>query len=85
MTKQEAIETIKANYPPSNYMDLREALKIAIHCIEESEPINPIALSNNTYMCDNCGETIGWGKMNCGINMVKYKYCPDCGRKVKWE
>lgn len=86
MTKQEAVETIKANYPPSNYTDLREALKIAIHCIKESEPIIPIAQGDDSYMCDNCGETVGWEEMNCGgISMVKYKYCPECGMKVKWD
>jgi predicted RNA-binding Zn-ribbon protein involved in translation (DUF1610 family) len=86
MTKQEAIETIRANYPPSHYMDLREALKIAIHNLKESEPVKPDAQGDGSFACGNCGETVGWEELNCGgISMVKYKYCPECGRKVKWD
>ena len=33
MTKTEAIETIRANYPPENYTQLREALDMAISAI----------------------------------------------------
>ena len=38
MTNQEAIETIKANYPPENYSMLREALDMAIALLKEQEP-----------------------------------------------
>lgn len=37
MTNQEAIETIKANYPPENYSMLREALDIALALLKEQE------------------------------------------------
>jgi len=39
MTSQEAIETIKANYPPENYSMLREALDMAIALLKEQEPV----------------------------------------------
>ena len=35
MTNQEAIETIKANYPPENYSMLREALDMAIELLKK--------------------------------------------------
>lgn len=35
MTSKEAIEAIKANYPPENYTMLREALDLAIKLLEE--------------------------------------------------
>lgn len=38
MTNQEAIETIKANYPPENYSMLREALDIALALLKAQEP-----------------------------------------------
>ena len=86
MTKREAIETIKANYPSENYSELREALKIAIHCLEEFEPMKPYAQGDGSFACDNCGETVSREEINCGgISVVKYKYCPECGRKVKWD
>jgi hypothetical protein len=37
MTNKEAIEAIKANYPPTHYTILREALDLAIKLLEESE------------------------------------------------
>lgn len=44
MTNREAIETIKANYPPENYTALREALDKAINLLETvylEEPLPP--------------------------------------------
>ena len=35
MTSEEAIKTIKANYPPENYTLLREALDLAIKLLEK--------------------------------------------------
>jgi hypothetical protein len=35
MTSKEAIEAIKANYPPESYTILREALDLAIKVLEE--------------------------------------------------
>lgn len=37
MTKQEAIETIKANWPPENYTLLREALSMALDALGNEE------------------------------------------------
>ncbi len=87
MTKTEAIEVIKANYPSNvhQYTDLREALKIAINALKEQEPVKAIKQGDDSYLCDNCGETVGWEEMKCyGFEKVKYKYCPYCGRKIKW-
>lgn len=86
MTEQEAIEVIKANYPSENYSELREALKIAIHYLKESEPLKPYAQGDGSFACDNCGETVGEEELNCGgISMIKYKFCPECGKKVNWD
>ena len=35
---EEAIEAIKANYPPSNYTMLREGLNLAIEILEKQIP-----------------------------------------------
>ena len=54
--------------------------------MEEQEPVKPIDQGDDSYVCDNCGETVGWEEMACfGIDQVKFKYCPGCGRKVKWD
>ena len=53
---------------------------------EAVKPIKPIYHGDDSYTCDNCGETVGWEEMACcGIDQVKFKYCPGCGRKVKWD
>lgn len=50
------------------------------------ETTRPIANGDDSYACDNCGETVGWEELDVfGIDPVKYKYCPGCGRRVKWD
>jgi hypothetical protein len=58
----------------------------ALALLKEQEAIKPYAQGDGSYACNNCGETVGWEEMNCGgISLVKYKYCPECGRVVKWD
>jgi Pyruvate/2-oxoacid:ferredoxin oxidoreductase delta subunit len=53
---------------------------------EQVKPIKPIYQGDDSYTCDNCGETVGWEEMECyGIGKIRYKYCPGCGMKVKWD
>jgi hypothetical protein len=53
---------------------------------EAVKPIKPICQGDDSYLCDNCGEIVGWEEMACcGIDQVKFKYCPGCGRAVKWD
>jgi endogenous inhibitor of DNA gyrase (YacG/DUF329 family) len=50
------------------------------------KPIKPIYQGDDSYLCDNCGEIVGWEEMACcGIDQVKFKYCPGCGKAVKWN
>lgn len=42
MRTQEAIEAIKANYPPENYQMLREGLDLAIKALEQVSEIKAI-------------------------------------------
>ena len=52
----------------------------------ENESVKPIDNGDDTYACDKCGETVGLGGLDAyGIDPVKYKYCPGCGREVKWD
>lgn len=53
---------------------------------QEQKTVKPIANGDDSWVCENCGETIGWEELNCGgCEKVKYKFCPSCGRKVKWD
>ena len=58
----------------------------ALSLLKEREPVKPVDQGDGSYICDNCGETVGWEELDVfGIDPVKYKYCPGCGRKVKWD
>ena len=70
--------------------DCRDAMLLDVsELLKEQEAvklIEPIYQGDDSYVCENCGETVGWEEMECyGIGKIRYKYCPGCGRKVKWE
>ena len=45
--------------------------------LKEQEPIRPdYDPATLTWSCGNCGQT---------FDRCKNKFCPECGRKVKWE
>ena len=47
---------------------------------EPVEPIKPIDVDDSfTYLCSNCK-----GELFCG-SRIRDKYCPTCGKLVKWE
>ncbi len=59
MTKQEAIETIRANWPPENYTMLREALTIAIDALDSDDRRCRYCEENGeapccTHSCNGC-------------------------------
>ena len=58
----------------------------AIALLKAQEPVKAVADGEDSYMCNNCGTVIGWAELEPGgIEEVKYKFCPECGRAVKWE
>lgn len=54
--------------------------------LKAQEPVKAISDGEDSYMCNNCGTVIGWAEWEPGgIEEVKYKFCPECGKAVKWE
>ena len=50
----------------------------AIDLLKEQEPVKPIRINTNfeqSWKCGECG----------GLVNTHFKYCPYCGREVKWE
>lgn len=74
MNKQEAIQAIKSNYPPSNYTMLREALDLAIQALEKQVP-KRAEFAGGRYIC-RCGWDI-YREEQC--------YCWSCGQKLDWS
>ena len=65
------------------YCDIAED---AITLLKEQEPVKALSDGEDSYMCNNCGTVIGWAEWEPGgIEEVKYKFCPECGRLVNWE
>lgn len=63
-----------------------ETVEDTIALLKEQEPVKAIADGEDSYMCNNCGTVIGWAEWEPGgIEEVKYKFCPECGRAVEWD
>lgn len=58
MTETEAVEVIKANWPPANRTDLREALTIAVNHLEQSS-------NSDKTICPICGCENGSHNLDC--------------------
>lgn len=87
MTNQEAIETIKANYPPENYSMLREALDTALALLEDQEA-KPMIENERGWNCPACGmKLIGKTASGypCDLIDLPLNFCPRCGQEVKCE
>lgn len=59
-----------------------KAIEDAIDLLEAQEPIAPKLIKmypHDIYECGNCKHR------SVGSKDYKAKYCPECGRAVKWE
>lgn len=80
----DAIDTIKANWPPENRTMLIEALTLAIGALEKQMHKKPIMKDWSPAFCPSCGkelsELIGDGYYKHWTNR---NIC-DCGQKLNW-
>ena len=53
--------------------------------LKEQEAVEPDTDSEGACSCGNCGETVGCFPAGCSTPLKFYKFCPMCGRQVKWE
>ena len=92
MTREKVIEGLETALAVSNVVvgtdyvvvKIGEVKKV-LELLKEQETVKPVYHGDNSYICDNCGETVGWEELDVfGIDPVKYKFCPGCGRRVKW-
>ena len=57
----------------------------AIALLKEQEPVPPDVDSEETCSCGNCGMTVGYHPVGCKTPEKLCKFCPECGRAVKWR
>lgn len=79
-------EVSKAYGEGWDYVDLStEDAKEILELLKEQEAVKPILVKlypHDVYRCGNCG--------HCAVGTTvpktyRPKYCPECGRKVKWD
>lgn len=77
MTREEAIEAIKNNYPDRKYSILREALGMAIEALKAEPKHGEWEYDGEYTRCSNCGVVL-----DTYMQGVFYTYCPNCGAKM---
>lgn len=95
MTREEAIDVLKANYPDSCYELLREAVDMAIEALEkEPRPAGkwlPYEYGSEIWhKCSNCGKPTQYQHFYKAFDGKKYltsteiqNYCRYCGAKME--
>lgn len=61
-------------------------MRDALTLLREQEPVEPLLQAGGNYVCGRCQMyTVGHQHPITGQNVKTWKYCPACGRKVRWE
>lgn len=79
MVMQHFQDAIEASGNNNKWRFVRlDIIEKALALLKEQEPVKPIWINTNyeqSCKCGNCG----------GLVNTHFKYCPRCGRLVKWE
>ena len=72
----------------SDYVDCvrTDLLQTTVGLLKEQEPVKPVE-EWNTYLCGNCNRNVYHEERQGCLVLYeeRYTYCPNCGRKVKWD
>lgn len=60
------------------------ALNEVVRMLEEQEPIKPTIDEYGKAYCI-CGENVGIIPSDKNLPSIRSKYCPECGRRMKWD
>lgn len=74
------------SYKKDCALDSQQLMEDALTLLREQEPVEPV-LDIDTWKCRNCGHDLEHQEM-LGDNVLfheQYNYCPNCGKKVKWD
>lgn len=60
--------------------------KDVIALLKEQEAVKPKLVGENMWRCGKCEALLGWEDFTpSGLELIEYKFCPECGQAVKWE
>lgn len=63
-----------------------ELKKDALSILKEQEAVEPVDITSGSDPIITLLKISMWECGNCGERIAKYdKYCPECGKAVKWE
>lgn len=80
MTRNEAIDTLKANYPDAHYSELRKAVNLAIDVLERP---NGVWIKKVLNYSDRGLKEIRYECSECEMDFdFKWNYCPFCGAQM---
>jgi len=92
MTREEAIDVLKANYPDSCYELLREAVDMAIEALKQPEQkkgkwVKKADYGTTIFECSCCHQVKPYEIGNSPDELIFWdcKYCPECGAKMEGE
>lgn len=86
MTREEAIDVLKKNYPDSCYELLKKAVDMAIEALQEPERKKGkwILCENPIYFSLRIGDADPYRCTVCYMrNDRQTKYCPNCGAEME--
>lgn len=96
MTREEAIDVLKHNYPSACFTDLCEAVEIAIQALS-AQPEHKrgkwiygednLGTGGDGWFCSECGHFEKWDysadMKSAELNLPNY--CPNCGADMRGE
>ena len=75
-----------SNVDENNTLVPQRIVLDAIDMLKKQEPVEPKLVGVNTWICGECDALLGWEEFSpSGLDLVNYKYCPNCGKAVKWN
>lgn len=76
MTRNDAIDVLKANYPDAHYSELREAVDLAIKVLEEPERKKGKWIKRGRiFQCSECEK----------FSITQDNFCSNCGADNREE
>lgn len=88
MTREEAIDVLKRNYPDACFSDLREAVDVAIQFLSAQERekrkwnVYYHGGTDFSYSCPMCGHSAPFDMKGGKVFQKKWNYCPNCGERL---
>ena len=87
--REKAIRVLEGNYKNFVLRHNRELVTVneILNLLKAQEPVKPTEPDeDNMVCCGACGSPVGYEVLEpSGMDYVRYNYCPNCGRAVKWE